>query len=1071
MSEKQNVNGFNLYEVRTSIPLLLVLAMLFGFFQNCSSTWTQDRDFDDQKRANGVNPVVLSTSSANITRLEGTPLNLSVPSNLFSDLGLTYCPTAKYDWSFVSGSSNPVSLASVKQPSLQIASLSLADEGSYFVDVECKGQQYNLGPVNLDVVPKLRVDSSNVTNQTVNQGSPANLSAVFSGPNPISYQWYFLPENGKKVALAGQDSQTFNIASAQISDQGSYELKATSAEGGIGQSATAGPGKLTVIPISSVSGSVSGDSQVVSGEPINLNSQVSGASNPSYQWYFNSQPVAGETNSNMEIPSSELSDSGTYSLIVNELGTDYQIGSVDVVVLCAVGEVAFNYQCLPSSKICQVINGNGIQFIKDDGEYGKCTITSCDPGFTNLNNTCVPAQGSCTIKNGTGLATYDSQGSVGLCVVQTCNTGYININNECVPKVCSVQNGVGTIMTDANNNPKCEVAYCNTDFVKFENKCVPRIQTCSIANGSGTRVFDGNGPGPCNVSSCSTGYVNINNTCVSRDCPVQNGQGVLALSPGGSVSCKAVSCSPGYFLYNNQCSSQSCTVSNGSGFWDLVNGQRICKVTACSPGFANLNNECVQTTCSISNGEGNIGIDVNGIKYCQPVSCDKGYLISDKVCVPGVKNCSIKNGKGLVNDAGQCVISTCNAGYTPYNNTCVAEVQSCTVPNGVGMQTFTTSGPGECVVQSCNKNYIQQGNTCVSKRRACTIANGEGYQMAFSNGWGRCELASCDAGFGATITDQCLPEKRMCYIGSGQGYQYLTPYGYTACQLDSCPEGFSLLNGYCQMTEKLMCEPTEPRGNAYKGKVFGRLYSMKNMKSTASIHNSNKPSNRLNGEVFFDNIDFTTSSEHNYLVHADGKRVQHPDGEFLKDWFGLELFSELIPPDGDTDGRYILGLSADFGSALDCKVDGSWNMYVDSSNSGSCGVVRPASSAISFSKKKPLPIRIRYLQKSGSGRCLKLYYKREGSSKPFKIIPEKYMRLPDGTVNRCPKKSTPDKNPNTWIILKGIGYSSTKYCSKGSESMTMYKASTKECLKVSNTCEKEFAWSKGFGKDIYNYCY
>ncbi len=1070
MSKENAKNGLNIYEVRTSIPFLLMVALLLGFFQNCSSSWTQDRDLNDQKKADGINPVVMSTSAQNIVKLEGTPLNLSVPADLFSNQGLTFCDSATYDWSFVNTSTNPVPLASVTGPSLQIASLALADEGSYFVDVDCKGQVYNLGPINLDVVPKLKIDTSNVTNQTVNQGSPANLNATFSGPSPINYQWYFNPENGTRVALAGQTSQTLSIPSAQLSDQGEYELQATSAEGGIGQSEIAGPGKLTVIPISAISGSVGGDTQVVAGQPINLTSQVSGAVSPEYQWYFNSQAITGEVNSGMQIPISELSDAGTYSLVVKDQGTNYQIGSVDVVVICAVGQTAYNGQCLPASRICQVINGSGIQFIKNDGTYGSCSVTSCDPGYINVNNSCVPSTGSCPVTNGTGVTSFDASGNPSTCIVQSCDAGYININNECVPKVCSVQNGVGTIAFDSNSNPKCEVAYCNTDYVKFNGQCVPRVQTCSVSNGNGTRVYDSNGPGPCNVTSCNVGFANINNACVSRDCPVQNGQGVLSLSPGGSVSCRAVSCDPGYFLYNNQCSSQTCTVSNGSGFWDLVSGQRICKVTSCSPGFAVINNQCVQTSCSVANGTGGIAVDINGATYCQPVSCDSGYVIKGKKCVRGEKRCKIKNGKGLKDSKGKCMVASCNAGYVAYQNKCVAEVQSCNINNGTGMQTFTSSGPGECTVQTCNKGYVQQGNVCVKKRRSCNIKNGTGYQIAYSNGYGPCELASCNVGYGATVTDQCLPERRSCYIGSGQGYQYLTPYGYTACQLKDCPSGYSLLNGYCQMREKAMCEPTDPNGNAYKGKVFGRLYSLINMKSSASVHNATKPGNRLNGEVFYKNINIQRSKGHQYLVYADGKRVQHKNGSFLKNWYGLELFSELIPPDGEKEGKYILGLASNDGAALDCNVDGSWHTFVNNGNAKVCTKIKPASGSVTFSKSKPLPIRVRYFQNSGDGRCLKLYYKRAGSGDKFKIIPAKYMRLPDGTENRCKKRDTPDANPNTWVSLKDIGYKTPGY-SCSSTKMTMYKQSAKKCLKVSNTCQKKFAWTKGYGKDIYNYCY
>lgn len=1076
MQGRNDLRVYRLYESKVIFPILLSLALLFGLFQNCSSTFESENDpIENQNSILNTTAIVLSDSPIFVVRLEGSPIAFTVPSNIFNDQGISSCPSAIYNWSFVSSGNSgaPSPIAAVSGPALQISSLSMADEGSFFVDIQCQGQLYNLGPAALDVVPRLTLASAQVSDQSVNQGSPFSLSAEVTGPSPINYQWYFTPDSGTQVALAGEISQTLSISSAQLSNRGFYQLLATSAEGGIGQSLVVGPGLVNIIPISSISGSVSGSTQIIAGDPIQLSSSVSGASDPVYQWYFNNQAVSGETGPELEIPVSEVSDSGTYSLIVDDGGNRVQIGSLDITVSCAPGQIFSNQQCLANSNICPIINGTGIQFLNDEGEFGSCLVTSCDPGYVSFEGKCVPSVGDCPIQFGVGTFTYDPDGYPTQCVVESCNPGYLKVDNKCVPMVCSIENGLGTIKIDSQGRSSCQIAYCNADYVQYEGNCVPRVQSCPIDNGSGTAVYSSQGPGICNVYECNSGFVNINNSCVARDCPVQNGQGLLSLSPTGSVKCQAISCDSGYFMYNNQCSSQSCTIPNGEGYWVIQNGQRKCEVSKCGSGYIKVNGSCEPSFCQIANGIGVKSINSSGQISCIPESCDKDYVISNFQCVPGEVSCPIRNGKGYKNSGesdSQCKVRSCNSNYVAYNNSCVKEVQSCSISNGKGEQIFTSAGPGECILKKCNSGYLRHGNSCVPRKKECYVANGEGYQEAYSNGYGPCKVKRCDSGYGATLTEQCLPEKRLCFLGAGVGYEYLTPYGYSACKIDECPGGFSALNGFCYPNEKLLCEPMDPDGNASKAKIFGRIYSIIDIKSSVSIYSATQESDRLNGEVFLNDLLVERSSLHPYLVDYEGKRVQHSKGAFLKDWFALKLYTDILPPDGASEGEYIFGIASDDGSALDSKSGASWVNFINNGSGSSCDQIKSAIGAVKLSKKQPFSARLRYFQNSGSSRCFKLYYKKKGSSGSFKKVSSKYLRLPFNTQNRCPNRRTPDANPNNNVTPKELGYVPTSLaCTQ--EILKMYNPKTKECMMVKDGCEKTFGWAKGFSNDIYNYCY
>jgi len=992
-----------LYEAKTFFPLLLSLAFVASFFQNCSSKFSEGQDpVAVQKEIEAVAPLYIVDGEVKVFRLEGEAFQVAVEADLFADQGKTSCPNADYTWSFLSNANNAAQSSLVQSgPSLQFNHLKLSDEGKYFLNVECEGQSYQLGPVNLDVIPKLKLGNNSVTNQTVTEGSPASLQADFLGPNPVTYQWFFQPDSGNKIALAGQTEQEFKIVNAEISDQGMYSLEATSTEGSIFQKETAGPGKLTVLPISSISGSVSGTTKVKATEPINLTSTVSGVSNPSYQWYFNSIFISGAGDPNYSIPVSQPSDSGTYSLVVEEEGQTYQIGSVNVVVYCSPGQVLVGGVCYANSKSCVVSDGVGVKFIDANGQYGECKITTCDPGFVNLSNSCVPAKSQCDIENGNGLSTFGANGDPGKCIVQSCDPGYININNTCQRRVCSVENGVGLVEIQGSSQV-CKVEYCNAGYVKYENKCVPRVQSCDKLNGSGTVDFTEAGPGDCKVKSCNSGYVNIQNSCEKRNCDIANGSGIIALSPGGSIQCRAVSCNSGFFLSGNSCASQACTVGQATGYWATVSGSKKCKITSCNnSGLILINNKCVPSACSVPNGQGSLAIDISNQTYCKAVSCDSGFVIQGNVCISTNGGaCNITNGTGVLTNNGQkCSVSSCNNGYVPYQNKCVANTQSCAITNGTGQQIFTSSGPGDCNVKTCNAGFVQQGNQCVEENQTCNIENGVGYKEAYANGYTQCKVQSCNLGFGPTITEQCLPLKRTCYVGSGQGFQYLTSYGYSSCEVNTCGANETMLMGICRPNERLLCEPMDVTKDAEGGKVYGYLYSLLKHKHNANLNTATLNSNRLNGHVFLKKMFFDKALTNFY--DSDDQLVGQPNGTALKDWFGLSLFSQITPPDGAYSGDYYLALASDDGSSLDCKVDGSWRNFVENGSANSCSDIKAASLPIRITRSKPMPIRIKYFQNSGGGRCLKLMYKKAGTNSPFKVIPESKLLLPDGTVNNC----------------------------------------------------------------------
>ena len=996
-------NNLSLYDSKVFLPILLAMALLLGFFQNCSSKFTEGIDpLEDQYKEQYRTAVIISSESVTVSRLEGTSLFIAPPKNLFSEQGLESCSGAKYTWSFSKELEEEQIVLGERSSLLKIDPVYLSNEGFYFLDVECNGQGYNLGPVKLLVVPKLRLINSNVTDRTVNEGSPVTLSGQFQGPDVILYQWYYQPDEGNRMALAGQTEQELLLNSVEVSNEGVYELEASSTEGGFSQNSKAGPGKLNVLSIGSVTGSVSGTTEVEVGSPIKLTSVVNGVASPSYQWRFNGSSVTGATQADFEIPQAQVSDEGVYSLSVVENSKTYQIGTLTVKVLCPSGEGVIDGLCKPNSKSCPKENGTGIQFLEDSGEYGECLVVSCEAKYVNVNNQCVSSTGTCPIENGEGTFTIDSGGEPGECVVQSCDTGFIKIENSCQQQACPVLNGVGLTEVDGDSLV-CKIQHCYPGFVKYDYSCVPGQKSCKVENGSGYITITEDGPSECKVQSCNSGFVNLDNACVSSQCSVANGQGVLSLAANGAIQCRAISCNPGFFLSNNQCVSQTCSKNGGAGMWIQQNGQMMCRLYKCeSPNDVIINNKCIKRSCPIANGAGAVSIDENGVISCKAIACLSSHALIGNECVAsGGQECPLENGMGITTDGGQtCTVQSCDTGYVAYKNACVKERQSCSVNNGVGEQIFTSTGPGPCRVTSCNQGYTNQANQCVAEVVKCYVKNGQGYQNVYANGMSQCVVESCNPGYGITITQQCLPLKRRCFLGSGKGFQYLTSYGYTSCQIDNCPAGQSLINGACRGNEKLLCEPTDPSKSAYGGKVFGFIYSLLNDRYNANVNTATEEANRLNGFVYLNKV--SMSGKNGYLYDVSNKKVQHQNGSYLKNWFGLKLHTQILPPDGATSGNYLLALASDDGSSLDCKVNGSWRTYINNNGANSCNNLVAASKPVYITKDAPMPVRVNYFQNSGAGRCLKLLYKRAGTSDAFKVIPKTFLMLPHNTVNNCP---------------------------------------------------------------------
>jgi hypothetical protein len=79
-------------------------------------------------------------------------------------------------------------------------------------------------------------------------GTAVQVSATFTGTQPITYQWRFTGTNNVTTSISGATNSTYPIASAQLTNNGNYSLVASNAVGG-SVTVTSTPAQLTVVTL------------------------------------------------------------------------------------------------------------------------------------------------------------------------------------------------------------------------------------------------------------------------------------------------------------------------------------------------------------------------------------------------------------------------------------------------------------------------------------------------------------------------------------------------------------------------------------------------------------------------------------------------------------------------------------------------------------------------------------------------------------------------------------------------------------------------------------------------------
>lgn len=194
----------------------------------------------------GPTAPVITGQPVSVTATEGDPVQFSVVA--------TGNPAPTYQWR-----RNGINLAGANSATLDIAAITLADAGNYDAVVSNSQGVVISDTVLLTVNPAPSAPQilEQPQSQSVVQGSPVSFSVVADGFPEPAYQWR---RNG--VDIAGAQSATFTVSSAQFSDAGAYTVFV---DNGVGEGVISAPATLTVTEPPSEGPVALGDAYVING--------------------------------------------------------------------------------------------------------------------------------------------------------------------------------------------------------------------------------------------------------------------------------------------------------------------------------------------------------------------------------------------------------------------------------------------------------------------------------------------------------------------------------------------------------------------------------------------------------------------------------------------------------------------------------------------------------------------------------------------------------------------------------------------------------------------------------------
>ncbi|TXT50725.1 MAG: BNR repeat-containing protein [Limisphaerales bacterium] len=154
--------------------------------------------------------------------------------------------------------------------------------------------------------PRITADPQNVT---ANPGSNATFNVTVLSAAPVTFQWRF---NG--FNLPGQTNATLTLTNILASQAGGYAVRVANSNG-FATSASA------TLVVNSAPAIIAHPESVaaVAGDTVAFSVTATGTAPLAYQWRLNGTNVPGAISATLTLPSAQVTNAGTYSVVVSNL--------------------------------------------------------------------------------------------------------------------------------------------------------------------------------------------------------------------------------------------------------------------------------------------------------------------------------------------------------------------------------------------------------------------------------------------------------------------------------------------------------------------------------------------------------------------------------------------------------------------------------------------------------------------------------------------------------------------------------------------------------------------------------
>ena len=261
----------------------------------------------------------VTSDEADVTVINSAPRIVNQPANVVvavsNTASLSFVARGSvplsYFWYFKDALRTNVFLTNTTTAQLQIANARTANQGTYYVVVTNLYGTTKTRDFILTVQTIAPSIASRPVDTDVIAGKAATFSVAATGSAPFTYQWFF----NTNTAITGATNASLVITNAQASNVGSYRVVVANLIG----RATSAPAALTIQASAPFIETQPVSTNLFIGDRVTFSAPGFGSDPRVYQWFFNSNPIAGATNSFLTRTDLQLTNAGSYRVSISNI--------------------------------------------------------------------------------------------------------------------------------------------------------------------------------------------------------------------------------------------------------------------------------------------------------------------------------------------------------------------------------------------------------------------------------------------------------------------------------------------------------------------------------------------------------------------------------------------------------------------------------------------------------------------------------------------------------------------------------------------------------------------------------